>query len=150
MENAFAESTRPINERGVCRDSNSSYLSGKVNSYSGPLPFFPLSSLSEPIRPSSGQEWATLRNQLSNPPNLLTIFFKFRNEKKDRTFRFWVNRLVYRLARMNKTKWTVSHGISKISKALFIRFTCFISSVEFDEVRTNGFYAFCGCPVQLQ
>jgi hypothetical protein len=134
--NAFAESTRPINERGAYVGIQiRPNLKWKVNSYFDLFRFPWLRYRA--YSPSSGQEWLTRISY--QPDRNLLAFFQIRNEKKDRNIPdSGEPGLVYRLARMNKTNGLISLEY-QVSKALFIRSRVLFSSVEFDEVRTNGF-----------
>jgi len=134
--NAFAESTRPINERGAYIGIQiRPNLKWKVNSYFDLFRFPWLRYRA--YAPSTGQEWLT---RISYQPNRsLLAFFQIRNEKKDRNLPdSGEPGLVYRLATLSKTNGLISLEY-QVSKVLFIRSRVLFSSVAFNESRTNGF-----------
>lgn len=134
--NAFAENTRPINERGSYLGIQvRPNLKWKINSYFDVFRFPWLRYRA--YSPSSGQEWLT---RISYQPNRnLLAFFQIRNEKKDRNQAdSGEPGLIYKLATLNKTNGLISLEY-QVSKGLFIRSRVLFSSVEFNNIRTKGF-----------
>ena len=134
--NAFAEGTRPINERGVYLGIQiKPTLRWKINSY---FDFFKFPWLRYRIyAPSSGYEWLS---RITYQPNRnLTAFFQIRKEQKERNIPdSGEPALNYSIQPIQKTNGLLSLEY-QISKDLFIRSRVLFSKVDFNSKVTSGF-----------
>jgi len=134
--NAFAEGTRPINERGIYLGIQiKPTLKWKINSY---FDFFRFPWLRYRIyAPSSGYEWLTRITY--QPSRNLTVFFQIRKEQKERNLPdSGEPALNYQIQTIQKTNGLLSLEY-QITKDLFIRSRILFSQVDFDDKVTSGF-----------
>lgn len=136
--NAFAESTRPINERGIylgidLRPINKWRLTGYFDFFRFPWLRYRVYS------PSSGQEWLTRISY--RPSKKLNAFFQLREERKNRNLTdSGLPALSYQLSLVDKLNGLLSLEY-QATEALFIRSRVLFSRFKQNEERTIGFMA---------
>ncbi len=134
--NAFAESTRPINERGTYLGIQLMPVSKwKVNFY---YDFFKFPWLKYRLySPSGGYEW--LSRITYQPRREMTLIFQIREEQKDRNLPdSGEPSLPYRVATVNKVNGLLSFDY-QVTKSLFLRSRVLFSRVNIQEKRSTGF-----------
>lgn len=136
--NAFAESTRPINERGIylgidLRPIKKWRLTGYFDFFRFPWLRYRVYS------PSSGQEWLT---RLSYRPNKkINAFFQLREERKNRNLTdSGLPALTYQLSLVDKLNSLLSLEY-QVTEGLFIRSRVLFSRFKQNQEQTTGFMA---------
>ncbi|MFC5625016.1 ComEA family DNA-binding protein [Algoriphagus winogradskyi] len=134
--NAFAESTRPVNEQGVYLGIQIKPISKwKINAY---YDYFRFPWLRYRVyAPSKGYEWLA---RISFQPNRnLTAFFQIREEQKDRNLSdSGEPSLPYQIRPLNKINGLLSLEY-QVSKAFFFRSRILFSRVNFNGQKSSGF-----------
>ena len=134
--NAFAESTRPVNEQGV-------YLGIQIK----PIPKWKINAYYDFFRfpwfryriyaPSKGYEW--LARVTFQPSRNLTGFFQIREEQKNRNLSdSGESALPYQLGTLNKVNGIGSLEY-QVSKSFFFRSRILFSRVYFNDQKSTGF-----------
>jgi len=134
--NAFAESTKPVNEQGVYLGIEIKPIpKWKINAY---YDFFRFPWLRYRVyAPSKGYEWLA---KISFQPNRnLTTFLQIREEQKDRNLSdSGESALPYQIRPLNKVNGLLSLEY-QVSKAFFFRSRILFSRVNYDDQKSSGF-----------
>ncbi len=136
FSNAFAESTRPRNERGVYLGLELNPIKKwKLNLY---YDYFKFPWLRfRAYAPSEGYEW--LARLTFRPRKTLSTFIQLRQEQKERNISdSGEPQLGYRLAPLNRINglWSLDQ---QVSSHLFLRSRVMWSRVNFNQNQSNGF-----------
>lgn len=134
--NAFAESTKPVNEQGVYLGIEIKPVPRwKINAY---YDFFKFPWLRYRVyAPSKGYEWLA---KVSFQPNRnLTALFQIREEQKDRNLSdSGESALPYQIRPLNKVNGLLSLEY-QVSKDFFFRSRILFSRVNYDGQKSSGF-----------
>ncbi|MBD8487632.1 helix-hairpin-helix domain-containing protein [Echinicola sp. CAU 1574] len=134
--NAFGESSRPINEKGIYLGT--SFHPNKQWKWSAYFDQFEFPWLRyRSYAPSSGHEW--LQRLTYSPKKAISIYFQVREEVKDRNITSTDNDYpIYQLSTGKRRNYLINLDY-QVSKVLAIRSRVQMSSFEFNHQLTKGY-----------